>query len=431
MTQLLDRAPASRAAPRPARSRRSRGFSSVSPREKLLRYALLGFVLLITIGPFLWQLSTSLKGPGEDIYTATPRWLPADPTLGNYLRVADAIPIWSYAVNSLIVAFLTVTGNAIGATLAGFALAKLRFRGGRLVLGLVLATLVLPSEVTIISQYVTVRSMGLADTLLGVALPGAISMLNVLLMRAAFQAIPGELDEAAIVDGATVWQRLIHIGLPNVRGMLSVITIFAFIGAWDDFLWPLIVLHDPEHYTLTVGLQYLNSSFSSNPRLVAAGTMIAFVPIVIVFGVLQRFFFRGTSFEVSHAGAGGESTSFNTKAYTLQTSTDGSTWSTPVTVTANTASATTPPGQRLRPVRPADRHHAHPGQRPRDPDLRAQGVRQRWHHTAAGRLHRHQRQRRGDPGSVHGGVGDHHLRLLRERVCHLDGRGAHQAHLPG
>ncbi|CAL9544595.1 Diacetylchitobiose uptake system permease protein DasC [Actinosynnema sp. ALI-1.44] len=271
----------------------SRGFNSTSPREKVLRYALLVFVLLVTVGPFLWQLSTSFKGPGEDIYTATPRFLPEQPTLGNYAEVARAIPVWDYIGNSLVVAALTITGNAVGATLAGFALARLRFRGGKLVLGLVLATLVLPGEVTIVSQYVTVRELGLADTLVGVALPGAIGMLNVLLMRAAFLAIPRELDEAAYIDGANAWQRFVRIGLPSVRGMLSVVVIFAFIGAWDDFLWPLIVLTDPENYTLTVGLQYLNSSFTSNPRVVAAGTMIAFIPIVVVFATLQRFFFRG------------------------------------------------------------------------------------------------------------------------------------------
>ncbi|WP_436500464.1 carbohydrate ABC transporter permease [Actinokineospora sp. HUAS TT18] len=275
------------------KKRRAVGFNVITPREKVLRYSLLVLVLLITVGPFLWQLSTSFKGRGEDIYSATPSFLPEQPTWGNYIEVANTIPVWSYIGNSLVVAFLTVAGNAIGATFAGYALARLRFRGGRLVLGLILATLVLPGEVTIISQYVTVRELGLADTLVGVALPGAIGMLNVLLMRAAFQSIPKEIDEAAVVDGANVWQRFVHIGLPSVRGMLSVVVIFAFIGAWDDFLWPLIVLTDPENYTLTVGLQYLNSAFSANPRVVAAGTMIAFIPIVIVFASLQRFFFRG------------------------------------------------------------------------------------------------------------------------------------------
>ncbi|MGV9304582.1 carbohydrate ABC transporter permease [Nonomuraea sp. NPDC004354] len=276
-----------------AKTARRGGFNSIGVGEKVLRYALLLLVLALTVSPFLWQLSTSLKSLQEDIYTQTPSFLPEQPTLDNYAQVADTIPVWSYAVNSLIVAAIVVMGNAVGATIAGYALAKLRFRGAKLLLGLFLATLVLPGEVTIVSQYVTVRGLGLADTLLGVALPGAIGMLNVLLMRTAFQSIPPEMDEAAIIDGATAWQRLRHIGLPNVRGMLSVITIFAFIGAWDDFLWPLIVLTDPENYTLTVGLQYLNGTFSANPRLIAAGTMISFLPIVIVFAALQRFFFRG------------------------------------------------------------------------------------------------------------------------------------------
>ena len=276
------------------RARRG-GFNTISTREKAVRYALLLVVLALTISPFLWQLSTSLKSLDENIYTATPSFLPEHPTLDNYAGVADTIPVWSYALNSLTVAAIVVAGNLIGATLAGFALAKLRFRGAKLLFGLFLATLVLPGEVTIISQYVTVRGLGLADTLLGVALPGAIAMLNVLLMYTAFHAIPKEMDEAAVIDGATVWQRLRHIGLPNVRGMLSVVTIFSFIGAWDDFLWPLIVLNDPDNYTLTVGLQYLNGTFANNPRLIAAGTMISFLPIVILFATLQRFFFRGVA----------------------------------------------------------------------------------------------------------------------------------------
>ncbi|ALO06922.1 binding-protein-dependent transport systems inner membrane component [Streptomyces venezuelae] len=271
----------------------ARGFGTPSTGEKTVRYLLLVLVLLITVGPFLWQLSTSLKGPGEDIYSRTPSFLPSDLTFANYAKVADTVPVWTYAANSLVVAAIAVVGNAVGATLAGFALARLRFRGVRLVLGLFLATLVLPGEVTIVSQYVTVRSLGLTDTLTGVALPGAIAMLNVLLMRTAFAAVPPELDAAALVDGANAWQRLVHVGLPNVRGMLSVVVIFTFIGAWDDFLWPLIVLSDPGKYTLTVGLQYLNGTFSANPRVIAAGTMIAFLPIVAVFATLQRFFFRG------------------------------------------------------------------------------------------------------------------------------------------
>lgn len=271
----------------------ARGFSSVSTRETVVRYVLLVVVLLITVGPFLWQLSTSLKGAGEDVFTRTPSFFPSQPTLSNYTEAMRTVPVLRFAGNSVVVAGISVLGNAIGATLAGYALARLKFRGRGIVIGAMLATMLLPGEATLVAQYLTVRQLGLADTLLGVALPGAVSMLNVLLMRTAFLALPKEIDEAAIVDGANVWHRFVRVALPNVKGMLAVITIFAFVGAWDDFLWPLIVLTTPDHFTLTVGLQYLSGAFANNPRVVAAGTMIAFIPIVVFFACLQRYFFRG------------------------------------------------------------------------------------------------------------------------------------------
>lgn len=281
------------AAAAPDRRRSSRGFNSTSRKEIVVRYALLVFVLFICIGPFLWQLSTSLKGAGEDIYTTAPSFIPQQPTLGNYAAVSDAIPVLGYIGNSLVVAALSITGNVLGATFAGFAMARLKFRFRKTVIGLFLATLVLPGEATIVSQFVTIRDMGLADTLLGVALPGMIGTLNVLLMYNAFRALPEEIDHAAIMDGANVWQRLRYIGLPSVKGTLAVIIIFTFIGAWDDFLWPLIVLTNPENFTLTIGLQYLASTFGTDQRLIAAGTMIAFIPVAVVFAAVQRWFFKG------------------------------------------------------------------------------------------------------------------------------------------
>lgn len=275
------------------RRRRRRAWGVMTRREKALRYVLLVVVLVITVGPFLWQLSTSLKGAGEDIYTRVPTFLPTQPTIENYLRVAAAIPVWRYIGNSLIVAAIDVVGNIVFATLAGFALARLRFRGRRAVLGLFLATLVLPGEATIISQFVTVKDLGFADSLVGVALPGMIAALNVLLMFNAFRQIPESIDQAAIVDGANSLQRLRYVALPAVQGTIAVIAIFSFIGAWDDFLWPLIVLQSPGKLTLTVGLQYLQGTFSTDQRLIAAGTMIAFIPIAVIFAVLQRFFFKG------------------------------------------------------------------------------------------------------------------------------------------
>lgn len=268
-------------------------FGTVTPREKIVRYTLLIIMTFVAIGPFLWQFSTSLKGKNEDLYTASLSLIPSEPTLANYIRVGETIPVWLYIGNSLFVAALAVAGNVAFTTMAGFAIARLHFRGKAFVVACFMGVLILPGEATIVAQFVTIRNLGLSDQLLGVALPGMVGALNVLLMWNAFRIIPKEIDEAAVVDGANVWQRLTRIHLPAVRGTLAVVAIFAFIGAWDDFLWPLIVLTTPDRFTLTIGLQYLAGTFSNDQRLIAAGTMIAFIPIAVLFASLQRFFFKG------------------------------------------------------------------------------------------------------------------------------------------
>ncbi|MEV6793073.1 carbohydrate ABC transporter permease [Streptomyces sp. NPDC051320] len=258
-----------------------------------LRYTLLLVVLALTVGPFLWQLSTSLKGPHEDIFSSPPKFFPSHPTLDNYTRVADTIPVWDYALNSLKVATANVVTNCVGAALAGYALARMRYRGRKAAtLAFILAMLV-PVEGIIIAQFTTMRDLGLNNTLIGVLLPGSIGAMNVLLMRNAFLHLPQEVEEAAFVDGANAWQRFLRIALPSVRGTLAVVAIFAFMGAWDDFLWPLIVLSDPANFTLTIGLNYLHGTFANDERLVAAGTIIAVLPLIVLFACLQRFFFRG------------------------------------------------------------------------------------------------------------------------------------------
>ncbi|MEV8389208.1 MULTISPECIES: carbohydrate ABC transporter permease [unclassified Streptomyces] len=265
----------------------------IAPWQLALRYALLLVMLAVMIGPFVWQLSTSLKGMHEDIYSSPPKFLPSEPTLDNFGRVARTIPVWDYAFNSLKVASANVVTNCVGAALAGYALARMRYRGRRAAtLAFILAMLV-PVEGIIIAQFTTMRDLGLNNTLLGVLLPGSIGAMNVLLMRNAFLNLPQEVEEAAFVDGANTWQRFLRIALPSVKGTLAVVAIFAFMGAWDDFLWPLIVLSDPENFTLTIGLNYLHGTFAQDPRLVAAGTVIAVVPLIVLFACLQRYFFRG------------------------------------------------------------------------------------------------------------------------------------------
>jgi len=268
-------------------------FSKPTLTGLILRYALMILVLLLVIGPFVWQLSTSFKGPLDDLYIFPPNIIPVDPTLENYSKVTDIVPVYTYAWHSLLVAVGQVLSNVVLSVFAGYALALMRFRGRFVVLGILLSTMLLPGEVTITANLLTINSLGLANTLWGVYLPGAIAAMNALLIATACRMIPKDVIDAATVDGATTWQRIRHIVWPNVRGMASVVAIFTFIGAWDDYLWPLMVLTDPANYTLTVGMAYLNGNFSPDPRMIAAGTMVALVPIIVLFSVMQRFFFKG------------------------------------------------------------------------------------------------------------------------------------------
>ena len=259
----------------------------------VLRYAALLLMLVVLAGPLLWQISLSLKGPMDDLYAQPPELIPTDPTLENFAGVMDRIPVLRFVGNSFIVAALVIAGNVVFSTFAGFALARLRWRLRPVATGVFIAAMLVPLEAIIIAQFLLVRSANLTDTLVGAALPMIVTPLNVLLMRNAFLGIPDELEEAAVIDGAGVWTRFRRVCLPQVTGVVSVVAIFSFVGSWNDFLWPLIVLSSEDTFTLTVGLNYLRGTFYDDPRLIAAGTVIALIPIIIVFAALQRYFIRG------------------------------------------------------------------------------------------------------------------------------------------
>lgn len=258
-----------------------------------LRYALMLIVLVITVGPFLWQLATSLKGPAENIFAYPPDLLPSAPTLANYPEVTRAIPLWRYIANSLLIAVPSTLANCLFGAMAGYALARMQFRGQRALFALMIATLIIPFEVIMISVFLVTQTLGLVDTLVGVFLPQAVTVLSIFIMRQGFLSFPREVEEAAVIDGANEWQTFRHVALPAVGSQLAVVAIFSFIFAWDDFLWPLIVLRDPDKYTLTIGLEFLSGTFSADQRLIAAGTIIAVVPLIVMFVALQKQFFRG------------------------------------------------------------------------------------------------------------------------------------------
>ncbi|MFB0628954.1 carbohydrate ABC transporter permease [Streptomyces sp. AB3(2024)] len=255
------------------------------------RYATLLLMLAVVLGPIVWQFLTSLRGRTENVYEGV---LPSRPTLDNYLRVAESFPLLQYVGNTLTVALLAITSNMLCAAMGGYALSRAGWKGRKTVFTLLVATLMFPFESVMISMFLTVREMGLVDTLIGVWLPGAVSVLNIMIMRAAFLAVPREIEEAAVLDGAGEWTRFTRVFLPAAKGALAVVCITSFMGAWDDFLWPLLVLTDSEHYTLQLGLKTLaGATTTSDQRIIAAGAMAAFLPMMLLFFALQRFFFKG------------------------------------------------------------------------------------------------------------------------------------------
>jgi len=263
--------------------------SKTSRANPFMTYLILGIIALAMLFPLFWLLSTSLKSPTEDIFGSPLQILPVQPTLANFLSVWQNYPFGRYLFNSTIVASLTVGFNLLFCALAAYPLARLNFRGRDLLLALIVATLMIPFQIVMIPLYILTVQFGLRNTYLGVIFPGLASAFGIFLLRQAFQGVPKELEEAARIDGCTELGIWWHIMIPAVRPALATLAIFVFIGAWSDFLWPLIVLDQPDYFTLPLGVAKLASALDFDWRLIAAGSMISITPIILLFVFLQRY----------------------------------------------------------------------------------------------------------------------------------------------
>lgn len=261
------------------------------------------FILILTsllsIFPFIWLISTSLKGNAENIFAYPPQLIPTDFTFDNYTGVCDKVDFIGYFINSMIVAGGTVILNLLLSSLAGYPLARMEFKGKKIVFFAILATIMIPFQAIMLPVYLITIKLHLMDSVnnfagfIGLIMPFAVSAFGIFLMRQAFLGIPREMEEAAIVDGCNVFQLFFKILLPMVKPSLAVLAIFTFIGSWGEFLWPSIVLTKEAMYTLPVGINNLQGMFSSNWRFIAAGSIISIIPIIIFFLSLQRYFISG------------------------------------------------------------------------------------------------------------------------------------------
>jgi putative chitobiose transport system permease protein len=257
--------------------------------QNLALYALLGAIALTMLLPLLWLVSTAFKSPSENIFSFPPQLIPAQPTLQNFVTVWQSNPFGQYLFNSVLVAVLTVGLNLLFCSLAAYPLARLDFRGREVIFTLVVSTILIPFQIVMIPLYILTVQLGLRNSYLGLIFPAIASAFGIFLLRQAFQGVPKELEEAARMDGCSELGIWWFVMLPSIRPALVTLAIFVFIGSWSDFLWPLIILDRPEYYTLPLGVAKLAGAFSLDWRLIAAGSVISIAPILLFFGVMQRY----------------------------------------------------------------------------------------------------------------------------------------------
>ncbi|MGB3422618.1 MAG: carbohydrate ABC transporter permease [Dolichospermum sp.] len=257
--------------------------------QTLLIYAILGAIALVMLFPMLWLISTSLKSPTENIWQSPPELLPSQPTLENFSQVWQSLPFATYLYNSILVSVLTVGLNLLFCSLAAYPLARLSFVGRNGIFIAIVATIMIPFQIVMIPLYILTVQLGLRNSYLGVIFPSLASAFGIFLLRQALITVPKEIEEAARLDGTSELGLWWYVMLPAIRPALITLAIFVFIGAWSDFLWPLIVIQDESLYTLPLGVAKLAGTFSLDWRLVAAGSVISTTPVLVLFLFLQKY----------------------------------------------------------------------------------------------------------------------------------------------
>lgn len=261
-----------------------------------LRTVLLHLVLavgaLLTLAPLLWMVSASFMRPGE-ANTLPPPLLPADPTVANYVALVSRLSLWRNFLNSALVSVLATVGSVFVNAMAGYAFAKLQFRGRDGLFRSLAAALVVPAQVAMLPLFLLLRELHLVNTYAGVLVPYIASVFGIFLIRQYTLSVPTELLDAARVDGANELRVFAMVALPVMKPILVTMAAFTFLSAWNDFMWPLIILADGSMYTLPVALANLVGEHVQDTELMMAGSLITILPALGVFLVFQRTYVHG------------------------------------------------------------------------------------------------------------------------------------------
>lgn len=280
---------------RPDKTDLQRAFS----RRNLVDTLMLGYVpmilaLLVIALPLVWMVIASFKPPSE-IVTIAPTFLPLDPTSANYISVAERVPLLSAVRNSTIVTVVGATIKVFLAITTAYALVFINVRFKNLIFLGILVALMVPPEVSMLPNYMTISSMGGRDTLWGIILPGLGTAFGTFLLRQQFKTVPYALVEAAELDGAGHWKRLWRVIVPVTTPTIATVALVTIVNEWNNFLWPLVIIDSSRNMTLPVGLNLLNSieSDTGTYGILMAGAVLVIAPVLIVFALLQRYIVAG------------------------------------------------------------------------------------------------------------------------------------------
>ncbi|WP_148715179.1 carbohydrate ABC transporter permease [Chitinolyticbacter meiyuanensis] len=257
------------------------------------RYGAMSLFALFTLFPFLWALSVGLSTDPSGIWHFPASFVPHEPGTAWFRRVFAEMPFFTYVLNSFLLSAATVAGVLALTIPCGYALAQLDFLGRRALFAVMLLTLTLPSEVAIVPNFVTISRLGLVDSYLGAILPNLASAFGVFLMKQSFEQLPEEVIDAARVDGASEWRLLWRVAVPLNLPAIGTLAIFTLVTAWNDYLWPAVVLYTRAKLPISVGVfNDLTGPFAVSTSLVMAAVVMAVVPVIVLFAATQRLFLQ-------------------------------------------------------------------------------------------------------------------------------------------
>jgi multiple sugar transport system permease protein len=263
-----------------------------TPPAALLVNGLLIGAAAIALFPLLWMLAVSFMAPGE-ASAYPPPLLPASPTLANYRELFARAGMGRYLANSVLLAVAATALSLVFNVMAGYAFAKLRFRGREQLFRLMLGALVIPGQVAMVPLFLLLKQMGLVNSYGGVIVPALASIFGIFLVRQYALSIPDELLEAARIDGASEGRIFVAIVVPLLSPIIVTLAVFTLLGTWNDFMWPLIVLSDQDLYTLPVALASLSREHVQDNELMMAGSVVTTLPVLVVFLALSRYYMQG------------------------------------------------------------------------------------------------------------------------------------------